>query len=96
MSHEECEFQVADGNNICYNVLDPEPLASLCQSFIDSPEGLAISSSNRLVAGCCQQPYVPANVTVCGPGTQLPPPFDGTLVSTIIIEPMNEREREIL
>ena len=74
-------FQVADGNNICYNILDPDALAKLCQSFIDKPEGLAISSTNRLVAGCCQEPFVPADVTVCGPDTQLPSPANGTFVS---------------
>ena len=70
------KLQIADENNICYNIMDPDPLASLCQSFIDSPENLALSSTNRLVAGCCQDPYVPVNQTVCGPDSQLPPMGD--------------------
>ena len=67
------KLQIADENNICYNIMDPDPLANLCQSFIESPENLALSSTNRLVAGCCQEPYVPVNQTVCGPDSQLPP-----------------------
>ena len=70
------KLQIADENNICYNIMDPDPLASLCQSFIDSPGNLALSSTNRLVAGCCQDPYVPVNQTVCGPDSQLPPMGD--------------------
>ena len=82
------KLQIADENNICYNIMDPDPLASLCQSFIDSPGNLALSSTNRLVAGCCQDPYVPVNQTVCGPDSQLPPMGDlppGLFVSIYIM-----------